>query len=56
MSSSQCELPNLSESQLPPPSVREEMDHAVMQLKYVTMNPKAPAVFYQCADIAITSK
>ena len=33
---------------------REAMEHAVMQLKYVTMNPNAPAVFYQCADISIT--
>ena len=30
------------------------MEHGVMQLKYVTMNPNAPAVFYQCADISIT--
>ncbi|CAI8046540.1 hypothetical protein GBAR_LOCUS25749 [Geodia barretti] len=32
----------------------EETKHAVMQLTYVTKNPKAPAVFYQCADFAIT--
>ena len=25
----------------------------VMQLTYVTHNPDAPAVFYQCADIVI---
>ncbi|XP_060560927.1 uncharacterized protein LOC132720748 [Ruditapes philippinarum] len=26
---------------------------AVLQATYVTMNPQAPAVFYQCADVTI---
>lgn len=30
-----------------------EGDKAVLQVKYVTDNPAAPAVFYQCADVAI---
>ena len=30
-----------------------ESDKAVIQVKYVTHNPAAPAVFYQCADVGI---
>ena len=30
-----------------------EGDKAVLQVKYVTDNPAAPAVFYQCADVGI---
>ncbi|XP_065897850.1 uncharacterized protein [Dysidea avara] len=28
-------------------------DHAVVQVTYVTNNPKAPPVFYQCADVLL---
>ena len=31
-----------------------EGDKAVLQVKYVTDNPAAPAVFYQCADVNIS--
>ena len=31
-----------------------EGDNAVLQDKYVTDNPAAPAVFYQCADVGIS--
>nr|KAG5698608.1 hypothetical protein BaRGS_027119 [Batillaria attramentaria] len=28
----------------------------VIQTQYVTKNPKAPAAFYQCADVAVIKK
>ena len=31
-----------------------EGDNAVLQVKYVTDNPAAPPVFYQCADVGIS--
>jgi len=32
---------------------REHTGHKILQVKYVTNNPSAPAVFYQCSDVNI---
>ncbi|XP_065191975.1 uncharacterized protein LOC135823069 [Sycon ciliatum] len=34
----------------------EKHEMGIMQVQYVTSNPNAPAVFYQCADVAVVPR
>lgn len=35
------------------PDVSTRVSKMILQTKYVTKNPKAPPVFYQCADVVV---
>ncbi|XP_064383131.1 uncharacterized protein LOC135331808 [Halichondria panicea] len=38
------------------PMPKMEMEKAILQVVYITKNPMAPAMFYQCADVNVMMK